>query len=408
MATTTDETKEEKTEVIEAADEHDEEMIKSVAERLKFFFSDANIRQDRFMRNHMMQQNKSDPGGYVPIVSLLRFNTIKNYTTDANAVIKAAKSLPDILTVKSDNTGIGRVIPFTREKLDGNIPFTLYVSNLPITSPSEEDDKKQQSQYAVTIEEIRDLFTTYGNLAIVKLRFKPEEEDESGNKHAKKSIPVGAALVEFETKEALHKAAVDVLTCKEGVEVEPKRKLTIGGNELIVVTLNDFIAEKKKKKQPSDKKEDGEGQETKKREREEKSDDVGEQFKVDWKPHCVIELKGLSSTCDREAILKAVAGGLNLTMKEVKEKKVYADFSRGQTDGAIRFAEPLEEVDDLAEKLNNGDIKIDGSKVKSAKVLEGDEEAKYWQNYADFKKKLQRHNADERASNKRRKSGKRR
>ncbi len=76
------EKKEEKEVAETTSDEKEDEVVKAVAERLKFFFSDANIRQDRFIRNHLLQQNKNDPSGFVPLESLLRFNTIKKLTTD--------------------------------------------------------------------------------------------------------------------------------------------------------------------------------------------------------------------------------------------------------------------------------------------------------------------------------------
>jgi RNA binding motif len=39
-------------------------------------------------------------------------------------------------------------------------------------------------------------------------------------------------------------------------------------------------------------------------------------------------------------------------------------------------------------------VQVAGTKVESAKVLEGDEEEKYWKNFADFKKNQRRNRQD--------------
>jgi hypothetical protein len=386
--------------------------VDDVAERLRFFFSDANIRQDYFIRKLLL----NDEGEYshqVLVESLLRFNTIKQHTTDEAVVIQAAKKLSDKLVVSDDNKAIGRVKPFTLELMDDNIPLTLYVNNLPM---SEDGDKKK---YSCGADDIRKLFEQYGRVVLLKLRFKkaessdhddddlePQQSNGARRPAPKRRHPLGAALVEFEDAETLEKAVADVITSKAEETVEPKRKLMIGETQLEVCMLKDYI-DTRKKLNPKEPKEgaskdasgdapkaDARG--SKKRELEEALEGV--EFKMDWKPGCVIRVRGLPVECDREAILEGVGKAMDITIDEVKEKKIYVDYSRGQTDGAIRFPEPTDDVKNLCDKLKEGTVEIAAVKVETAFMLEGEDETKYWTEFIDFKTKQMRHRIEEKAS----------
>ena len=404
----------------EAATEVDEALLKNVAERLKFFFSNANIRQDFFMRKFLVAANGDDRGGAVPVDVLLKFNTIKTLTLDPDVLAKAVTThLSDVLEVRAGGGSIARVKPFTEAMLSDNVPLSLYIKNLPT-----KDNNYNQKQYDVRMDDIRKMFEQYGEVALVKLRFrksansddadhtddiKTEPAGEDGAAPAKKPnrrFPLGACLVEFESLESLEKAAADVLTLKGGEKVEAKRKLEVGGNTLEVMTLKDYVAglKKDRKRDRNDSKEgDDEGKT--------EGDDSANAFTIDWKPGCVISLKGLPEDCDREAILNATMTACNLTQDELKEKKIYADYSRGQKDGALRFPEP-ELAKMMVDKLKSDEEKLEiaGAKLEDAILLEGDAEKKYWDEFIEFKKKQMRHRAEERKhkgarNNKRRRGG---
>jgi hypothetical protein len=417
--------------------EDEEEVMKSVAERLKFFFSDANVRQDYFMQKFLLasenndtdkeakegdeSENKEEKKCAVPIDALLRFNTIKRHTMDAEVVVKAVKSLlSDKLVVTDDNKSIARVKPFTKELLSKNIPFSLYVKNLPVKDV--ERNGKAYVQYAVSIDVLRKLFETYGEVALIKFRFKKSESSNDDNHtddvdHTKspsaakynkgRRYPLGACVVEFESLEALEKAAADVLTIKDGEKVEPKRSLEVGDKTLDVLTLKEYIEKHapKKDKDGSSRKRDREEEDEDNDNDEDAKDD--NTFTVDWAPGCVIRLKGVSDKCDREGILEAVASGCGLSLDEVKAKRVFADFSRGQKEGAIRFREPDDQIKKLAEKLSSGELEISGAKVETVTLLEGDEEKKYWDDFISFKRKQIRHWNEEAKSRRNHHKGKR-
>lgn len=368
---------EEKTDSKSPPEAASDDVTKAVAERLKFFFSDANVRADAFLRKELL--HGSNPG-HVDIETLLKFNSIKQHTTDPAVVAAAAKTLSDQLVLAEDAKSIARVTPFTMKMMDDNIPLSLYVTNVATT-----DDEK----YApTTMKEVRALFEPYGEVTLVKLRFKRNGEG--------KSVAAGGAFVEFATKEELAKAAEETLTKKDGEVVEAKKKLTVGDNTVEVMTLKDWLDAKRNKR----KSDDGEN---KKRDREEKEskEKAVEEFKIDWKPGCVIRIKGLAENCDREAILGAVMKGLGISEKELKDTGIYADFSRGQTEGAIRFNEPADSIATLATKLASGEVQVADAKVESAEIIEGDEETKYWADFIEFKNKQIKHRAEERVSRKR-------
>lgn len=365
----------------------DDKVIQAVAERLAFFFSNANIRADSFLRRQLLKEDGDKPG-HVDVETLLKFNSIKQHTTDPAVVVAAAKTLSEV-KVSDDDKAIARVTPFTMKMMDDNIPLSLHVTNIPT-----KDEKYSPN----TMNEIRALFEPYGKVTLVKLRFKRVDGDNG----EKKNVAAGGAFVEFETKEELAKAAEDTLTSKGGEVVEAKKKLTVGDNTVEVMTLKEWLDAKRSKHKSPDKNK----VEPKKRDREEKEEPkeevAVEEFTIDWKKGCVIQMKGLAENCDREAIRDAVIKGMGITEDEFKNSNIYVDFSRGQTHGAIRFNEPADTIGALAVKLVNGEVEIAGTKVGSANILEGDDETKYWEDFCAFKTKQMKQRAEDRASRKKR------
>lgn len=374
--------------------EEDLKAVQAIKERLKFFFSNANIRQDAFIRKHLTQADEK----VVPLDVMMRFNTIKKLSEKPAVVLQAAKELSDILTIDEATCAIGRVVPFTPEMMKENIPLSLRVKNLPVKEEKSENEDKVVKKYNVTVDEIRALFDKYGDVALVKFQwgYDNEDGDRWNRNENRRKQPSGHALIEFHRQEDCEKAAAATLTIKQGEKVEAKEKLVLPANdsrpdpiELDVMLLADYIdairnrggknksKENKRKRDRDDKEEDG--------------DDENEakpvKYIVDWKPGCVIKLKGLPENCDREALLDTLAEGLKTTVEEVRNQRIYADYSRGQSDGAIRFKEPSDTIAELVKKLNDGDLKVMDAKVEETRILEGEEEKKYWDDFVEFKTK---------------------
>jgi hypothetical protein len=392
--------------------ETDEKTLEQVKDRLKFFFSDANVRQDFFVRKLLTSEEGETPGK-VPIEALLRFNTIKQYTTEPSVVVAAAKALSDKLVLDEKETAIGRVAAFTNDLMNGNIPLSLYVRNLPV-----KDVDSDSPRYDCKIDDIRKLFQAYGDVAIVKLKFTKHKSDQGdddlganadGKKpYKKKRFPIGHAMVEFHTKECLDKAAGATLTMKGGEKQDPQDKISLGENTLDIMLLEEYIPMRKQEKAKEDEENKGQKRGRDDDEEEAGGEDEGEgrTFTFDWKPGCVIKLKGLSGACDREAMLAMLAKGMDIPVSEVMDKKVYADYSRGQPDGAIRFPDFDDSIAKLADRLKAGELEISDAKVEDAKVLDGDEEKEYWTNFIEFKNRQIRHKEEEKRNRRNRKKKK--
>jgi len=368
----------------------DEITIGKVAERLSFFFSNANLRMDKFLRREIMNKEND---GFVTIDVLLRFNTIKNITEDPKLIAKAVKEVnTPSLKLKEDESAIARVDPFTNEMMDDNVKVTLRVSNI----PTKDEDSASGAEYDVSREEFTDLFKEFGNVAMVRLL----KSKMNGNDNR---VAVGRAFVEFHSVEDMEKAAKEL--CVENIEDEslkPNKVLSVKGTNLKVKTMQQWLDKKKNQRDGKSPRGNNRGNDRKRRT---ENDDTKAQieaieFKLDWKPGCVISVKGLPDNCDREMILDAVKtfmGGDDITVR--------ADYSRGQKDGAVRFDEPNEKINSLAAELKEGKITIGDEKVQSAIVLEGEDEKKYYNDYIAFRTKQMRVNAEEKMKRKKRRGG---
>jgi RNA recognition motif-containing protein len=374
--------------------------VERIKERLQFFFSNANVRQDMFLRKLLTSEEKA-----VPVEVMLRFNTIKKLSQKPEVVLKAAKELNNLLVVDEEKLVIRRVVPFSNDMMKENLHLSLHAKNLPIKEETISVDDRNQivKKYDVHVDEIRCLFEKYGDVALVKLQFVSDD----GGKHNGRDSPVkkrqkhpaGTALIEFRSEEDLKNAAQATLTVKEGEKLEPKEKVILPASEfrkepveLDVMLFSEFLQSKRNHHKDNSRK-------NKKRGRDEADDDDAKEphaspkYAFDWKPGCVIKLKGVPDGCDREAMLECLATGLGTDVEGVKSRKIYVDFSRGQRDGAIRFPEPSDIIGELTKRLKEGELKINNSKVEEVYILDGDEETQYWENFIAFKTRqnVQRH-----------------
>ena len=375
------------------------EILEKIAGRLRFFFSDANLRIDSFMRREVVGSDENPSDGYVKIETLLTFNTIKKISEDPSMIAKAAKveSISSKIKLSDDETSICRVVPFTMDMMNGNVPLSLRVSNIPMKKA-----ENGKSVYAVSRQDIENLFCEQkdlGPVALVRMQYGRRDRN---NNDSTTPGPKGWALVEFETVEDLQKAENE-LCCAEGEE-KPKRVLKLLDNDLQFENFKKWIDAKPDKKR---KRENPEENEEKKMNDETNGGTVAfEPFTIDWQKGCVIRLKGLGDTCDREAIIAAVEEFMG---KQADKKRIaFADYSRGQTDGAVRFHEQSDKISEFQKKLNDGEITIAGSKVDSALLLEGEEEENYYKCFIDFKNKQRAAAAEGKFQKRQRRTGRRR
>ncbi|KAL7581561.1 hypothetical protein ACA910_022124 [Epithemia clementina (nom. ined.)] len=244
-----------------------DDVIDVVAQRLKFFFSDANLRHDHFLRKLLWKNKKNNNG--VPVSTLMRFKSIEAHTTNAQVLVDAVqRHLSD--TLELEWTGhqhlVKRVRTFTREHMQGHVTKTLVIGNLPKidfasaqkhphkkkgnkkTENEENDETTSNTTCAIRqlVQDLESLFKPYGAVAMVKL------QQNNSNIY----VPKGFCQVEFEEERALQAAAAHVLTSKRLLPnrenttttattcvVTPNRALQIQGKSLTVSLLKDIMAQ---------------------------------------------------------------------------------------------------------------------------------------------------------------------
>ncbi|KOX80581.1 La-related protein 7 [Melipona quadrifasciata] len=196
----------------------------AILKQMEFYFGDANLSKDRFLSNLI----KEDP--YVNLNVFLRFNKIKELTTDINRIAKAVQ-VSTILSLSEDGMKVRRVTPII---IKGNTDeCTVYVQNLPPDADHET---------------LSSIFSQYGQVVYVSIpRFKINRKIK------------GFAFVEFDTVEGAKKClkAFEKKGCVLPSYTTPNKLLSITTfddtekniaenetNEMIVCTENTVDNEK--------------------------------------------------------------------------------------------------------------------------------------------------------------------
>ena len=228
----------------------------ALQERLKFFFSDANFRTDKFMQNEARNND-----GYIEITSLLKFNSVSKLTSEVKDVAEAAKNVPTVVLSK-DGEAIRRKEPVPEDYNPNK--RTVVVTGIP-TEDIVKEDKEAEAQkvveeekveeekveevktdeekttesprkekkvarasqeYKVSISDISTAFSKYGEVALVRMRYSKSDPARKLSKSAQ-----GSCFVEFGSEEAAKKAA------------ESKEKVTVGGVECEFVLIDEVSSE---------------------------------------------------------------------------------------------------------------------------------------------------------------------
>ncbi|PVD39030.1 hypothetical protein C0Q70_01657 [Pomacea canaliculata] len=150
-------------------------LLRSIRNQMEFYFGDANINKDRFMKQHL----DNAPDGYLPLSLFLKFAKILKLTSSVEIMAKALRK-SDLLEVSEDKTKVRRTRPvhyMTEKEVDER---TVYVEGLP---PSTDHDWVSQC------------FSSCGKVAYVSLpRYRTTGDIK------------GFAFVEFETPAEAAKA----------------------------------------------------------------------------------------------------------------------------------------------------------------------------------------------------------
>ena len=192
------------------------EQAEKIKDQLEFYFSESNLRKDKFLQKEISKTKD----GFVGLDVLFTFNKLKALTTDAKEVSDALKD-SDLVEVSKDGDKIRRSADLPAD--DTSKERTLYVKGYPL------DDAD------VTIESVGDAFKEYGKVLMVRLR------KDSRTKKFK-----GSAFVEFDKPDCV-KAAVDAAY----TDKEDEKKCTMCYREtpfLCVMHTTEWLMRKEAKR----------------------------------------------------------------------------------------------------------------------------------------------------------------
>lgn len=91
------------------------ELPEGLAAQLSFYFSDSNLRRDRFL----LRLAGADGTGKVPVATLATFNRVAALTTDVVMMVRALRTI-DSLVVSEDGASVHRAEPLPSEDSSTN------------------------------------------------------------------------------------------------------------------------------------------------------------------------------------------------------------------------------------------------------------------------------------------------
>ena len=138
--------------------------------------------------DNFMMKTARENDGYIEIETLLRFNTVKKISTEAALIARAAEGVSHVV-LSRDREAIRRKDPVP-EKID-NVPRSLRVKNIP----------KRDNNYDVTVDEVKEIFSKFGEVSIVRFRFLKADKNRGFDKKC-----LGEVFVEFKDVDSVVKA----------------------------------------------------------------------------------------------------------------------------------------------------------------------------------------------------------
>ncbi|XP_072050539.1 la-related protein 7-like isoform X2 [Amphiura filiformis] len=150
------------------------QLLKDIRQQVEFYFGDANLRKDRFLKQEISQSEDR----YVDVSIIASFNRMNVLCPDPG-LIPQALSTSDLLELSDDKTKIRRKIPLGEPEHDTD-DITVYVECLPKT---------------VDHDWLRKVFGVCGSVEYVSLpRYRSTGD------------PKGFAFIEFKTPEEANRA----------------------------------------------------------------------------------------------------------------------------------------------------------------------------------------------------------
>eukprot|EP01114_Cavostelium_apophysatum_P012308 TRINITY_DN273_c0_g1_i1.p1 TRINITY_DN273_c0_g1~~TRINITY_DN273_c0_g1_i1.p1 ORF type:complete len:322 (+),score=121.43 TRINITY_DN273_c0_g1_i1:152-1117(+) len=285
----------------------------NIKKQIEFYFGDSNYPRDKFMRASAAQS----PEGFITIETLLKFNRLKDLTTDVKAIVEAVKD-STIVSANAEGTAIKRTAPLP--ETNTSLERTIYAKGF---------------TEGYTLEDAEKFFQKFGEVKMVKIRRDKEKK------------PKPSVFVEFATEEQ----------AKAALAAKP---LKYGENELLMYSKKEYMDLKKAEIQ---KKKDAKKAEKPQKDNK-NSKNKEEAPKKDIVLGCLVSFKGIGTEDVNRHTLKDIFAKFG----NVK----FVDHKNGESEGIIRFADPesaKKAISEMKEKI--------GGKVPELKTIEGAAEEEY-------------------------------
>eukprot|EP00029_Vermamoeba_vermiformis_P009980 TRINITY_DN514_c0_g2_i1.p1 TRINITY_DN514_c0_g2~~TRINITY_DN514_c0_g2_i1.p1 ORF type:complete len:333 (+),score=140.51 TRINITY_DN514_c0_g2_i1:37-999(+) len=290
-----------------------EEQTQALKKQIEFYFSDSNYPRDKFMRTTAAENN-----GQIPIEVLLKFNKLKEITTDVETIANVVQS-SDQLILSEDRKFVKRSAPLP--ETDTMNERSVYVKGFP------------EDEAGVTVDSVTKFFETHGKVLSVRPRRTKEKKFK------------GSIFIEFDTEETAKK-------------VSDLKEVKWGEQTLTLLQRSEYYKQKKE--------ENKQAKESKKRKAD--APTGREKYTNEVRKGLVMIVTGLGEKTDRDELKDLFTG-----YGSVK----YVEYIPADHKAFIRFAD-TDSAQNALKEYKEGDKEIAGGKV-TATMLEGEAEDEYWQ-----------------------------
>ncbi|XP_042891518.1 la protein homolog [Penaeus japonicus] len=298
-----------------------------IIRQVEYYFGDYNLPRDKFL-----QEEVKNDDGWISMETMTKFKRLASLSTDAEVITTALrKSESKLIEIHESNGKIrrspGQPLPIFDDKIkEETMKRTVYCKGFP-------------KDGSLTLDDLLEYFKAYGPYETVLMRYFFNKED-------KKQGFKGSVLVVFPKEEK----------AKEFMELnEVKFKDTV----LIRKWHTDYVEEKKKEIEERRAK-----REARKKENQE-DDCVEEEPEIELPKGIFLHFTGFSEGNDvtREDIKEALG--------ESVDQCAWIDFSRGMTEGYLRFKEA--DFNKIVMDKLEGKIKVKEMEA-TLRLVEGEEE----------------------------------
>ncbi|TSK42105.1 Lupus La protein [Bagarius yarrelli] len=296
---------------------------KKVAEQVEYYFGDHNLPRDKFLKEQIQLDD-----GWVTLETMLKFNRLKNLTSDSAVIVESLKkSKTGLLEISEDQTKIRRnpskpLPEYTDEYKDALKHKSIYMKGFPLDT---------------TLDDIKDWLSDKGHVENIQMRKGPQ-------KTFKGSI---FAVLESEEAAKAFVARDDVKQFK--------------GNNMIVLIKDDYFAKKAEERKQG--RADAKAKARSEKEEKQKQAEKEEMKSLEEQRGCLLKFSGELDHVSREDFHKIFAEHAQIK---------WIDFTRGAKEGTILFrSDAKAALQEAQEAAGGSELKVKDQDVQW-EVLEGD------------------------------------